>query len=422
MRASPDVLRQLRPPVPIERREWLILALFAVVALTQGWSGAAITHALPFAQEDFGWSDARVFDALATVRAVSLVALAFSWIGDTRGRRVPLLVAFALLPAANLATAIFATPEAFTGFQAIARIGTIAIGSLAIVVLSEEVGPAVRGYSIGIYAMFGSAGTGLGLLLRPLGDGSPDGWRLLFVISSVPLIALPFLISRVRESRAYRRPAARPPLAAVLGSAHRRHFWPMAGLAFAISAFTAPAANLALVRIENQLGWSAATGSVLLAAASAPGVILGLLIGGRASDVAGRKPTEAVGLLVGVIGGVGFYFVESGPLLAAAIFLSTLGAFAIGPAFGSHRSELFPTHVRSTAAAWIVNASVIGGLVGFAAGRFVVDAWGVPVTMATLGTILLAASGLILLLPETKGLHLTAAEGETLPPPGAIPA
>ena len=414
------MLKQLRPPVPLERREIGILALFAIVALTQGWSGAVITHALPFAQKDFGWSDAQVFDVLALVRLVSLVALAFSWFGDTRGRRVPLLLAFVLLPLANLLTALVGDPAGFTGLQSVARIGAIAIGALAIVVLAEEVSPAVRGYSIGIYALFGSLGTGIGLLVRPLAEGPDDGWRLLFALSAIPLVAAPFLIRRLGESRAYEQPETRPPLTSVL-TKHADRFWPMAGLAFAISAFTSPAANLALVRLENDLGWSAAEGSLLLALASAPGVILGLLIGGRASDVAGRKPTEAVGIVIGVAGGITFYFVESGPLLAGALFLSMLGAFGIGPAFGSHRSELFPTHVRSTAAAWIVNASVIGGLAGFAAGRFVVDAWGVPATIAVLGGVLLASSFLILLLPETKGLHLTPDEEETIAPPGAIP-
>lgn len=415
------VLRQLRPPEPMSRREFLILALFAVVALTQGWTGAVITHALPFAQTDFGWSDTQVFDVLATVRAVSLLALGLSWFGDTRGRRRPLLLAFILLPVANLATALFADPFAFTGLQAIARIGTIAIGSLAVVVLSEEVASGIRSYAIGVYALFGSLGTGLGLLLRPLASGTDDAWRLLFALSSLPLLVAPLLIRRVRESRAYKRPSGRPPLAAVLRPPHRRHFWPMAGLAFAMSAFTAPAANLALVRIENQLGWSALGGSILLAVASAPGVVLGLLVGGRASDVVGRKPTEMVAILIGVTGGVAFYFLETGLLMGLGIFASTLGAFAITPAFGAQRSELFPTEVRSTAGAWIVNASILGGLVGFAAGRFVVEAWGVPTTIAVLGVTLLAASSLIRLLPETKGLNLTPAATETLPPPGAIP-
>lgn len=416
------VHKALSPPQPITRREAIILGLFAIVALTQGWSGAAITHSLPFVQDRFEWSDARVFDTLATVRAISLLALALSWYGDHRGRRRPLLLAFVLLPLGNLVTALIVDPIAFTALQSVARIGTIALASLAVVVLAEEVEPGIRSYAIGIYALFGSMGTGLGLLLRPLGESGPDSWRILFALSAVPLLAAPFLVKRLSESRAYVQRAARPGLGAVLRAPHGRRFWPMAGLAFAISAFTAPAANLALVRLENDLGWSALAASLLLAAASAPGVAIGLLVGGRFADVAGRKPTEAVTIVLGVVGGVAFYFLESGVLMALAIFVSTLGAFGFTPAFGSHRAELFPTEIRSTASAWIVNASISGGLVGFTAGRFVVDAWGLPVTMAVLGGILLAVSLLIALLPETKGLHLTSDAGETFFPPGAMTA
>ena len=415
------IRKTLSPPEPISRREAVILGLFAVVALTQGWSGAAITHALPFAQEHFRWSDAKVFDVLATVRAISLLALALSWYGDHRGRRRPLLIAFVLLPLGNLATAIFVDPTFFTGLQSVARIGTIALGSLAVVVLAEEVKPAIRSYAIGVYALFGSLGTGLGLLLRPLAAGGPDSWRLIFALSSIPLLAAPFLVLRIGESRAYVQRTTRPRLGAVLRRPHGRRFWPMAGLAFAISAFTAPAANLALVRLENDLGWSAAAASLLLATASAPGVTIGLLAGGRLSDVVGRRPTEAVSIAVGVAGGVAFYFLEVGFLMGLAIFVSTLGAFGFAPAFGSHRSELFPTEIRSTAAAWIINASIAGGLVGFAIGRFVVDARGVPTTIAGLGGFLLVASFLIRLLPETKGLELTPGGEESVWPPGAMP-
>ncbi len=411
----------LNPPEPISRREFVILGLFAIIALTQGWSGAAITHALPFAQESFGWSDARVFDVLATVRAVSLLALALSWYGDHQGRRRPLLIAFILLPLGNLATALFVNPVSFIGFQSLARIGTIALGSLAIVVLAEEIKPEIRSYSIGIYAMFGSLGTGLGLLLRPIAATGTDHWRLIFALSALPLLVAPFLAMRIGESRAYVPRTVRPRIGAVLQAPHGRRFWPMAGLAFSISAFTAPAANLALIRLESDLGWSAATASLLLALSSAPGVAIGVLAGGRLSDIVGRKPIEAVSIFVGVAGGVAFYFLEAGWLMGLGIFVSTVGAFAFGPAFGSHRSELFPTEIRSTAAAWIVNASIFGGLVGFAAGRFVVDAWGVPTTIATLGGVLLLASLLIRLLPETKGLRLTPDAEETELPPGAMP-
>ncbi len=415
------IVEHLKPPQPIDRRERVILGLFAVVAITQGWSGAAITHALPFAQESFAWSDAQVFDVLAAVRAVSLLALALSWYGDHRGRRRPLLIAFVLLPFANLVTALVVDPVAFTAFQATARIGTIAIGALAVVVLAEEIAPEIRSYAIGLYALFGSMGTGLGLLLRPLADNGADSWRILFALSAAPLLAAPFLARRIKESRAYVRQPQRPPLGAVLRPPHGRRFWPMAGLSFALSAFAAPAANLALVRLENQLDWSAASASLLLALASAPGVVIGLLAGGRLSDLLGRKPTEGVSILLGVAGGVAFYFLNEGFLMGLAIFVSTLGAFGFAPAFASHRSELFPTDIRSTAAAWIINASIVGGLVGFAAGRFAVDAWGVPATIATLGGVLLLASLLIRLLPETKGLRLIPPGEENPLPPGAMP-
>jgi len=415
------LLRALRPPERIERREVGILGLFSIVAFAQGWSGTVVTHALPFVQTDLGLSDAQVFDLMAAVRAASLLALALSWWGDHRGRRVPLLLAFGLLTASNLATALVPGRAAFTSTQAIARIGTVAIGSLALVVLAEEVAPRVRGYALGLYALFGSLGTGWGLIVRPLGAGG-DSWRILFALSAIPLLSLPFLVARVTESRAFVAADTRPPLAAVFRRGQAARFWPMALLAFAISAFTAPAANLALVRLENGLDWSAGGASLLLALTSAPGVAIGLLAGGRMADVVGRRPTQAVAIIIGVGGGMGFYLSESGPIIAIGIFLSTLGGSAFGPAFASHRSELFPTDLRATAAAWIVNASVLGGLTGFAAGRFVVDAWGIPATITALGGFLLLSSAALLFLPETRGLNLVPAE-QTAPsdPPFSIP-
>lgn len=393
----------LTPPRPIERREAGILAVFAVVAFTQGWSGAVITHALPFVQADFDLSDAQVFDLMAAVRAIALLALGLSWWSDRHGRRRPLLVAFSLLTGANLATALLPSAPSFVALQSLARIGTIGIAGLAIVVLAEQIGEAIRGYAIALFSMVGAMGTGFGLLVRPLADTAEDGWRILFAISSLPLLALPLLVRRLGESRVFRRLPRRPPLVAVMRRGFARRFWPMAALSFSLSAFSSPAANLALVRLQTDLGWSTASASLLLAATSAPGVTLGLLVGGRMADLLGRRPTEALAIVVGVGGGVLFYFVEVGWIMGTGILLSTLGAFAFTPAFAAHRAELFPTEIRATAGAWLINAAILGGLVGFAAGRFIVDAWGVPVTIAVLGGVLLAVSLVILRLPETRG-------------------
>jgi len=414
-------LALLRPSRPLQRRETAALALFALIALAQGWTGAAITHVLPFVQDDYALSDAEVFDLMTVIRVTSLLAIAFSWWGDHRGRRMPLLLAFALLPTATLLSAVTSGAGMLTATQAAARVGTIAISGLALVVLAEEVGPEVRGYAVGIYALVGSMGTGLGLALRPLGAGDTDGWRVLFALSAVPLLGLPLLVRRLRESRAFTPQPSRPRLTAVLRGTHASRFWPLAGLSFAVSAFTAPAANLALVRLENDLGWSAAGASLLLAATSAPGVILGVLGGGRLADVLGRRPTEALSLVVGVAGGFAFYLIDGGWMMAAGVGVSNLGAFAFAPAFAAHRAELFPAGIRATAVAWIVNASILGGIAGFAAGRFVVDAWGISGTVAALGVLVLAATALIAPLPETRGLILEVSGTDPSGSPFSMP-
>ena len=138
------------------------------------------------------------------------------------------------------------------------------------------------------------------------------------------------------------------------------------------------------------------------------------------ADVVGRRWTQFVSIAIGVGGGIVFYQSANGWVMGAGITLSTLGAFAFAPAFAAHRSELFPTDVRATAAAWIVNAGIVGGLGGFAAGRFVVDAWGIPATITALGIVLLAASFVVFALPETRGMALTAGTDQT-EPPAAIP-
>lgn len=408
----------LRPSRPLTRHEWTALGLFSIVALIQGWSGTVITHVLPFVQDDFAMSDAAIFDLMTVIRVVSLGALALSWWGDHRGRRRPLLIACAVVPLANLAAAAVADPAGIAATQAIARIGSVALGSLALVVLAEEVGDAVRGYAIGVYALVAATATGLGLLLRPLGEDG-DGWRVLFALSALPLLALPVLARRLRESRAFVPPPRRPPVLTVLRGGHARRFWPLAGLAFAISAFTSPAANLALVRLEQDLGWTAGGASLLLAVSAGPGVLLGVLVGGRLADTLGRRPTEAIAIAIGVSGGVAFYLLDIGWIIGLGLFVSNVGAFAFAPAFVAHRAELFPTGVRATAGAWIVNASILGGIAGFAAGRFVVDAWGIPATIVALGAVLVASSALILPLPETRGVTLE--DGAAPDPAAAMP-
>ena len=154
----PGLGASLRPPQPLSRRELGILALFSVVAFTTGWSGSAITHALPFIQDDLGLSDAASLrpaghdPGSGPGRARTVV------VGGSRGRRRPMLIGFVLLTTGNLITALLPFAAGVAVSQSIARIGTIGLGALAVVVLAEEVEPAVRGYAIGVFVFFASVG------------------------------------------------------------------------------------------------------------------------------------------------------------------------------------------------------------------------------------------------------------------------
>jgi SHS family lactate transporter-like MFS transporter len=408
-----NALRFVRPPARLEGREIRVLALLSTVAFAQGWTGNVLVHTLAFTRVTFGLSDGGIADVEAVVRGVALLALFLSWWSDRHGRRGPLLAAFVMLPVANLVTAFMPTLQTFAAAQSVARVGTMALGALALVVLAEEVTPAVRGYASALFALSLSMGAGFGLLVSFVAETSPEAWRLLFGISALPLAVFPLLAAHLQESRLFKPPAKRPPLAAVLSRGAARHFWPMAGLSFAVSAFTGPGANFILPRMVNDLSWQQGGASLMLVATSTPAVILGLLAGGRISDLAGRRPTEVAAIFTGVGGGILLYFSDSGWLIGAGIFLAILGSSAFAPAFAAQRAELFPTEVRATATAWLVNAAIFGGLAGFLAGRFVIDSWGLPRTIGGLGLLLLAASALVALLPETRGTDLA---GEPVAP------
>ncbi len=381
------------------------LTLMMFVALVAGYGGSQLSHTLPFARNALGLTEGGMNWVFAATRLMSLGGLAFMMFADRRGRRLPFLVAFSLMPIANLVTAIAPDPVTFTVAQGVARIAVIAVAGLAIVILAEELTPRVRAMGIGLYALAGASGSGIGLALLPIAERSEYAYRTLFAFTGIGLLALPLLIRFLRESRAYvqyeRKVTFRSALKAGLG----RHFWPFAAIAFFIAAFSSPATAFVLERLVNDLQWDTAQARFLLMVFSGLGTS-GVLLGGRMADLVGRKRTTIMAMLTGLVGGVAFYTQDSGWILAPAVFLATLGLGMLTPAMASHRSELFPTRVRATAAGWITNVAIGGSITGFVIGALIVDDVGLPTTITALGGGLVIAMLLVTRLPETRGMDL----------------
>lgn len=391
-------------------RDRRILTLMMFVALVVGYGASQLSHTLPFARKALDLTEGGMNWVFAVTRLFSLIGLVFMVYADRRGRRLPFLVAFALMPIANVLTAVAPDPISFTITQSIARISVIAVAGLAIVILAEELSPRVRALGIGLYALAGAAGSGIGLALLPIAENSDTAYRALFAFTAVGLLALPLLVRFLGESRAYvnyeRKVTFRSALQAGLG----RHFWPMAGIVFFVAIFSSPATAFVMERLVDDLAWETAPARFLLMVFSGLGTA-GVIVGGRMADLVGRKRTTITAMIAGVIGGVAFYTQDSGWILAPAIFVATLGLGMLTPSLASHRSELFPTRVRATAAGWITNVAIGGSIAGFVIGALIVDRVGLSTTITALSGGLIIAMLLVTRLPETRGMDLVRSRG-----------
>lgn len=396
---------------PSDRR---VVLLTSVIGFVSAYAASQMAHTLPFVRLSFDLTEGQMSLLFAGIRAASLLGVLFSIAADRVGRRKPLLGAFALMALGSMLTAFIPTVPVFVASQALVRISIVAIASISIVLIAEEVAPGVRALSIGFYGLAGSLGVGLGLLLLPIADASEDAWRILFAFAALGLLLIPLLARYLPESRAF-TPAATIPFVKALGMGLSKHFWPLAGIAFFVAAFASPAFDFVLERLINDLSWESGAARFLLIVFSGVGAV-GLLVGGRMADRIGRKPTTITALAIGLVGGVGFYMLDSGWFLAASIFLATLGATMLTPSFGAQRAELFPTRVRATSSAWVTNVAIVGSIAGFATGGILIDRIGLAATVAALGAGVIISIYLVTRLPETRGMDLVrrrAAPGAT---------
>lgn len=394
-----------RRRVQFQARDRRAIFLMVLVAFFAGYGASQLSHTLVFARKALGLTEGGMFWIFGIVRAASLLGLAFAVVADRRGRRLPFLVAFTLLPLGNLATALLPGEAMFAAGQSVTRIAVIAVGALSVVILAEELSPAVRALGMGIYAIAGAMGSGFGLILLPIAERSAESYRILFGLSAAGLLVLPLLVRFLKESRAYVQYSQHVTFRRALEAGLGRHFWPLAGMAFFIAAFSSPAFNFVLERLIDDLEWEAAPARFLLIVFSGAGSV-GLIVGGRLADTLGRRRVSVAAIILGLVGGLGFYTQSSGWVLAPAIFVASLGASMLTPAFAAHRSELFPTRIRATSAGWVSNAAILGSIVGFTIGALYVDEIGLSAMIGFLSIGLVIAIFLVLRLPETRGIDL----------------
>ena len=398
------LIRFMTPVKGFTRADRRLLTLMYLTGVVQGYAQTQAVNTLPFSRLTFGLSEADMSEILAIARIGALLAIVFSTMGDRSGRRRPFLLAFLMLFIATGATA-FVPADAvsiYTILQGASRMAAAALGTLAVVLLAEQLGPENRAWGISVYAAAVSFGSGIGLFALPVARAGTESWRLLFGASLLGLLLYPLLSSKLPESKAFAQPERRVSPFAVFAGAQAGVFWLLAIFSLLVASFSVVVVTFALERLVNDLGWTTTQAAAVMLIGGTTGGI-GFFAGGRMADSLGRKATINIALLMGLAGGLGFFWLEQPALVVPAVAVSSFGSFAAIPAVGAQRNELFPTGVRANAVQWLNSVGVLGSIIGLSIGTITIDRYGLPATVAMLGSGMILAILVMMAVPETLG-------------------
>jgi len=389
-----------RPAAPL-------LALMAYWGYLSGVHGSIA----PLLARSFALSDAEIAGLFSWLGVASLLALAVGRAADRIGRRWALLACAGGLPLAAVASALAPDPRSYL----VAQLAAFGLGAslLAVVtiVLAEELPPAEHARGQGRAGLALAIGSALPLLAAAALAGQEEGWRAVWAIGALPLLALPWLARRLPESGARRaaRGAAGPdPAHRLLSRAHRARALHAFGAVLAIQGAEAAARAWLFYHPVRGLGLPPRHAGAVLLLGGGLG-LAGFRLGGWLSDTRGRRPALLAGGALFAIGVAGFYGATPPPGSAGLAWLAvSLAALASGgnaalATFRAHAAELLPAPVRGTFGGLLA----VGGAVGWSLAMLAVAALselvggvGHAVTCVVLVALPVAAL-LLRRLPET---------------------
>ena len=179
----------------------LLILLLSAVVMIEGFDIAATSVVLPYLGKDFDAPPAALGNALAVIAAGSIAAWLLIRLADRFGRRPILLLAAAGFSLGSLATAFLAhNVSGYAFLQFVTRALLVTQIAMAYLILSETLPPKLRGRANGLMGAMGSFGAALPFLVIGPAIESPLGWRLIFIIGAAPLLIMPILWWKLRET------------------------------------------------------------------------------------------------------------------------------------------------------------------------------------------------------------------------------
>jgi putative MFS transporter len=380
---------------------------------------ALLSLALEQIQAGLRISEQALGKLLSTIRLGYVFSLLVTPLADVFGRRRLLLYTVIAYTLFTGLSAIAPDASSFTLCQVLARAFAGAEGTVALVILSEEVDAGVRGWAIGLLSALVSVGYGLAALAFAAIDAIPFGWRGLFALALIPL-ALIIPLRRVlpesrrfeREQAAGRRPASvLAPLRALFREYPRRLAM-LVAVAF-LSELGSNASGFLFPKFLQEVhGWSPGDVSSLFLLGGALG-IAGNIVAGRLSDRFGRRTMGSLFFLAAPFLTIWLYW-TSGRLLIPIWIAELFCDLASSTIVAAYGAELFPTSYRSTAGSALAVAGTTGGSLGFLIESALYRATGSHWTAVRWLTVfwMMAPIVVFFFFPETAGRELEAISPE----------
>ena len=406
----------------VEKRLISLLGLVSLALFFEAYDNSMLTSALKFIAADLDMPEHALGNYLAVIRLGSLPAFIVVPFADQIGRRRVFLASVLGFSLLTFATAFAQTSTQFVVVQMLSRTFMMSAGAVAFVIITEEYPAAYRGWAIGMLGALSSCGHGFGAGLFAAIHYLPFGWRSLYAVGLIPLLALPKLRRDVSETNRFRRHQEHE---RSVGAVHGSWLKPVLSLA---RTYPARALGLALVGLlfsigeasvfqftgyftQTVHGWTPGEFSLMFIGGGAVGII-GNVLAGRLGDRIGRRV-------------VGFAFLALFPLFAwtfyngpgwtlplswaAFVFCNTAGGVVVR----ALSTELFPTSHRGTAAAWLSMMQTLGWAAGLAlVGAGTYNAGDIAAMTSRISLVVLVSAFMLLLLPETFQQELEAISGD----------
>jgi len=373
----------------------------------------------PFVAREFGLTDAGIASLMGFVALGALGAFGLTRLADRVGRRRVLLACLAALPLIAVASALAPGLRLYVALQVLVAALFVTVLATTMVVITEELPDEARAQGQAYYGLLFSLGGAPVLLLAPLLAGNLNGWRLLWALPGLALLALPWVRRSLPETRRFTHAVESGSVAATRardlfhGPYRRRAIGLLAAWTLRPIGVTAVLTYLFYHGVGN-LALSPAVVTVVFIAGGGVG-LLGIPLGARLSNRWGRRPTLATFSLLCVAGGIAYYWVPvdfpGTPAFALAIcFCVSQVAFnAYNVAERCLDTELFPTALRATYA----GSTRLGQAIATIIANFTVSALAGPlggivpaITLVSLVTALPAVAIFLAVAPETAGQGL----------------